>query len=194
LQIDARTWYAGTPETDRFRGNEPGAILHVEIDAAGATPRVERHDIGRFTWRRQETALLVPSDVDALAQALAGAGANDVVQLTITGSANLQTRQRLMDVIAQAHARVMSLRCDTGRLRLQPDESDLASLGATGYVLDVAHRLQSLQDDVVQGDVAREALRLLLEFEGELSGQGVYRANMSARSEAAEPFTTEAMQ
>src|SRR5690606_21852288 len=36
LEVDARTWYAGTPEADRFRGNAPGHVLEVEIAAPGA--------------------------------------------------------------------------------------------------------------------------------------------------------------
>ena len=32
-QINPRTWYSGTPEQDRFKGNEPGYALLVQIDA-----------------------------------------------------------------------------------------------------------------------------------------------------------------
>ena len=31
LRVDERCWYAGTPEQDRFRGNEPGYVLDVRI-------------------------------------------------------------------------------------------------------------------------------------------------------------------
>ncbi|NBS46475.1 MAG: hypothetical protein EBS99_05500, partial [Betaproteobacteria bacterium] len=37
-QIDARTWYAGTPEPDRFKDNDPGNALVVTIDGPGAPP------------------------------------------------------------------------------------------------------------------------------------------------------------
>jgi hypothetical protein len=33
-RIDARTWYSGTPETDRFRANESGQILQVTWESA----------------------------------------------------------------------------------------------------------------------------------------------------------------
>src|SRR5690606_17150735 len=35
-QIDARTWYSGTPEQDRFKSNGAGQVLIVDIAAAGA--------------------------------------------------------------------------------------------------------------------------------------------------------------
>jgi DNA repair exonuclease SbcCD nuclease subunit len=47
-QVDPRTWYSGTPEPDRFKGNAPGFALLVEIDAPGAEPRVEQIATGRF--------------------------------------------------------------------------------------------------------------------------------------------------
>src|SRR5690606_27267854 len=40
-QIGPRTWYAGTPETDRWRANESGQALLVELAAPGATPVVQ---------------------------------------------------------------------------------------------------------------------------------------------------------
>ncbi|MCC3263579.1 hypothetical protein LLE87_36000, partial [Paenibacillus polymyxa] len=50
LSIDARTWYAGTPEQDRFRGNEPGYVLDVQIGAPGMATVVERIATGRYRW------------------------------------------------------------------------------------------------------------------------------------------------
>ena len=35
LEIAPRTWYAGTPEPDRFRANDAGNVLLVELDDAG---------------------------------------------------------------------------------------------------------------------------------------------------------------
>lgn len=38
-QIDARTWYSGTPETDRFRANDSGQALIVTLTEPGACRR-----------------------------------------------------------------------------------------------------------------------------------------------------------
>ena len=32
LRVDARTWYSGTPETDRFQRDEPGHALLVTLE------------------------------------------------------------------------------------------------------------------------------------------------------------------
>ena len=40
LEIAPRTWYAGTPEPDRFKANAAGQALLVELDGPGAPPRV----------------------------------------------------------------------------------------------------------------------------------------------------------
>ncbi|MGI4861318.1 MAG: metallophosphoesterase family protein [Janthinobacterium lividum] len=178
LEIDARTWYAGTPEPDRFRGNAPGAVLDVRLDAPGALPVVERLEVGRFRWSALVERIVVPADVERIAARLAQAGATDVLQLAVSGAVSVDTWDRLRAAVDAASARVRSLRFDAAGLDLQPDQADLAALGASGYVVDVAHALQALQDDPERGDVAREALRLLLQFEQD----GVRAAGRDARA------------
>ena len=169
LQIDERTWYAGTPETDRFRGNEPGAILDIHIAHAGALPLVTRVDVGRFQWSTVHANIVVPSDVESLGAQVAALDTNDVVELRVSGNANVQTWEALNVVVDTLSARVRSLRVDTASLNLLPDQGDLAALGASGYVVEVAQTLHDLQSDPAQAHTAREALRLLLQFERELS-------------------------
>lgn len=170
LQIDARTWYAGTPEQDRFRGNEPGFVLDVSIDAVGAEPRVTRHQIGRYLWSAWSVQISVPSDVDELAQRLAQLGPQDVLQIDLAGHVNLATRDRLDACLAEAAARVRSLRSDLSAVVLEPDDHDLATLGAQGYVSDVLQQLRALQEEPAKADLAREALGLLVRYQRELSG------------------------
>jgi predicted phosphodiesterase len=167
LQLDARTWYAGTPEQDRFRGNEPGFVLDVELAAPGAEPVVTRVPVGRYVWSTWTEHIAVPSDVDELAQRLAVLGAHDVLQTTVGGHVNLATRDRLDACLADAAARVRSLRSDLSALVLEPDDHDLTDLGARGYVADVLAQLRGLQDDPARADVAREALGLLVRYQRE---------------------------
>jgi DNA repair exonuclease SbcCD nuclease subunit len=49
-QVDARTWYSGTPETDRFRANDSGRALIVEIGTGGAEPVVTPVITGQYRW------------------------------------------------------------------------------------------------------------------------------------------------
>ncbi|MPS77447.1 MAG: DNA repair exonuclease [Achromobacter sp.] len=167
LSIDARTWYAGTPEQDRFRGNEPGYVLDVRIDAPGATPVVERVAIGKYRWSAWTETISLPSDAQALAQRLSALRGEDVLRLDVEGHVNMETWDALQRAMDQAAAQVRALLPDVSGLRLEPDQADLAELGASGYVGEVAAQLQALQADGEQAAVAAEALRLLLRFQRE---------------------------
>lgn len=167
LSIDARTWYAGTPEQDRFRGNEPGYVLDVRIDAPGATPVVERVAIGKYRWSAWTETISLPSDAQALAQRLSALRGEDVLRLDVEGHVNMETWDALQRAMDQAAAQVRALLPDISGLRLEPDQADLAELGASGYVGEVAAQLQALQADGEQAAVAAEALRLLMRFQRE---------------------------
>lgn len=167
LSIDAHTWYAGTPEQDRFRGNEPGYVLDVRIDAPGATPVVERIAIGKYRWSAWTETISLPTDAQALAERLAALRAEDVLRLDVQGHVNMETWDALQRAVDQAAAQVRALLPDLSGLRLEPDQADLAELGASGYVGDVAAQLQSMQGEGEQAAVAGEALRLLLRFQRE---------------------------
>jgi DNA repair exonuclease SbcCD nuclease subunit len=187
LSIDARTWYSGTPETDRFRGNDPGYVLEVKIPSAGAVPEVQRVSVGRYRWTLCAQTIVVPADVDELDRRLADLGANDVVRLELDGAIALSVWDRLKEVVARAEARVRALRLSTDGIRLEPDEHDLAELGVDGYVGAVAAQLQALQQDtagpdaiadgaaavcgISRSNAAREALRLLIQFQRESGGR-----------------------
>ena len=50
LQIGPATWYAGTPEADRFNSQEMGQVLLVDIAGPGAPPKVTPHRTGAYRW------------------------------------------------------------------------------------------------------------------------------------------------
>jgi len=172
LAIDERTWYAGTPEQDRFRGNEPGYVLDVRIEAPGAAPAVERLATGRYRWSAWSETLSLPSDAQALAERMAGLDAQDVLRLDVQGHVNMETWEALQQAVDRTAAQVRALLPDLSGLKLEPDEADLAELRASGYVGEVAAQLQALQADPAQSAVAGEALRLLLRFQRESAVPG----------------------
>jgi DNA repair exonuclease SbcCD nuclease subunit len=179
-QIDARTWYSGTPEPDRFRGNEPGHALLVEIDAPGVEPRVRRLPVGQFRWSSLEQTLAVASDIDALCNRLGTLEAADVWDLRLAGTTDLAGLQRLRRAIAAAEARARSLQADFSALRLAPTPEDIAALQADGYLGEVIEDLRERQsrdadiapeasDEAARqarhaASTAREALALLADF------------------------------
>lgn len=160
MQINARTWYAGTPEQDRFKDNGAGQALLVEIDSLGAQPRVTTHAVGQFTWRISETHLSVPSDVDVLLDHLGAIKGQDVVRLRLHGQTDLAGYQRIRQGLSEAEGRARSLDVELTELRLIPTDEDIATLKADGYLSDVIADLRSQQQGEAD-DTAREALAIL---------------------------------
>ncbi|WP_208511925.1 DNA repair exonuclease, partial [Variovorax paradoxus] len=141
-RIDARTWYAGTPEPDRFKDNGSGQALLVEIDAPGTEPRVTQLQVGRFRWQAIAGVLQVASDADALEAQLEGLDAHDVVDLRVQGRIDLAGLQRLQAAIGRAEARARHLQADLSALRLEPTDEDIAGLRADGYLGEVMQELR----------------------------------------------------
>ena len=76
LEIAPRTWYAGTPEPDRFRANDAGNVLLVELDEPGRRRlRSRALPTARHAWRQLDLDLTGAADPRAaLDRLLAGAG------------------------------------------------------------------------------------------------------------------------
>ncbi|KAK86025.1 hypothetical protein L573_3219, partial [Bordetella holmesii H620] len=162
LRVGERCWYAGTPAPDRFRGNEPGYVLHVRLQ--GGAAEVEPLKVGRYRWQAWTVALSVEADAETLAVRLEELRADDVLRLTLTGTVSLAAWERLAQVIGQAQARLRALRLDQDALTLEPQETDFAALDGGGYVGDVAARLRAMQaqSDPQGAQVARDAMRILM--------------------------------
>lgn len=165
-EIDARTWYSGTPEPERFKDNEPGHVLLVDIDGPGAVPRVTPHGTGVHQWRQLDRTLTVPSDVDSLLDELAALPADCVIDLTLQGHVDLTGHQRLQQAWGRIAAGQRSFTVHDGALRLQPTDEDLAALRADGYVGDVIAALRERQQNEAgetaeAAQTARDALAIL---------------------------------
>ena len=161
-RVDARTWYAGTPETDRFKGNDSGQSLLVTIAAAGAEPQVRMLATGDYRWRSRDIVLAGPSDVERVLAELGALGRQDGVQMRLSGSTDLAGHRRLRDASAAAAAQVRALLWDDEALRLEPTDDDIAALDASGYVGEVLAVLRAEQTSgAADAEVARDALLAL---------------------------------
>ncbi|MCW5624790.1 MAG: DNA repair exonuclease [Burkholderiales bacterium] len=158
--VDPRTWYAGTPEADRFRANDSGYALQVELSDPGILPVVTRIATGRYRWQSVEAAVQIASDIERIAQMLDTFGPDDVVQLTLSGQIDLAGHRRLQEAITQAQARARSVRADLSALRLEPTSDDIEALQADGYLGDVVADLRAGQDGP-DAETCRDALALL---------------------------------
>jgi Calcineurin-like phosphoesterase len=159
-RIDARTWYSGTPEPDRFKGNEPGHALLVDIAEAGAEPVITPLATGHHVWHEWQQTISVASDADALIERLAGLTPRDVVSLVVDGQSDLAGIQRLQSALSATEARARSLQADLRGLRLMPTADDIAALHADGYLGEVIGELRERQAGE-EGAIATQALTLL---------------------------------
>lgn len=176
LRIDERTWYSGTPEQDRFRGNDPGYVLAVRLSQPDGPPQVERIRIGQYRWHGWRQQLGLPGDVEALAARLEALGGNDVLSLELEGALSGAGHLALSAALGQTEARVRALRLTSDALAVEPDADDLAGVGDNPYLADVVAELRALREDEAQGAVAREALRLLVQLQHELATGAAVKA------------------
>lgn len=164
-QIDARTWYSGTPEPDRFKANDPGHVLVVEMATPGASPQVTPRHVGRYRWQQHAFDLHGNEDLDALAEVFATFADRDVLRLAVRGSVDLETSGRLEALLADTAARVHALDADLDAIELAPTDADLAALQFDGALGDVVAELRARQQtEGEDADTARLALKLLFDL------------------------------
>lgn len=159
-RLDDRTWYAGTPETDRFKDNDSGQALLISVAGVGAIPSVETIRTGQFTWRQIESRLSVVSDIGELMAKLDTLGNTDVLQLHILGTCDLVGHRQMSASLEATRARVRALICDEDALRLEPTQEDIEALHADGFVGEVLEELR-LQQSGSDSELARDALLAL---------------------------------
>ncbi len=163
-QVDPRTWYSGTPEQDRFKNNDPGNVLLVEIDEPGAVPRVVPRRVGRFRWRPLALEINGSADVERLQDDLHDIGSDDVMRLSGAGACDFASGERLRSVIEEARARAHVLEADLSGLRLEPTAADLAAMRFDGALADVVEDLRQMQAQPEQAGLSSEALKLLFDL------------------------------
>ncbi len=146
-RMNERTWYSGTPEPDRFKGNDAGQALLVSFAEAGAAPLVQPLRTAQFRWQQRVHTLSVPTDLDELIDSLAQAQAPDVLDLSVTGQLDLADHSRLHQALGAAEARVRCLRRDLSALQLAPTAADIAALHADGYLGEVISELRENPGD-----------------------------------------------
>ena len=162
LQVTNRTWYAGTPEPDRFRANEPGYVLHVAIEAPGAEPTIEPIAVAAYRWMEQ-TRDIMPGGVDDVSQGLnvpEAELARLIVRLELQGTIDLGTRTALDEALGDLGARVQYLDVDDAKLAVEPTEDDLDTIDTAGFVRTGMERLRE-ELNGPEAETARRALALL---------------------------------
>ncbi|MBU2873970.1 metallophosphoesterase family protein [Marinobacter salexigens] len=163
-RINERTWYSGTPEPERFRNNDAGYVLIVDVENPGATPQVTRHETARYQWHQWRETLSVPSDLDQLLIRIGELTEASVLDVKLNGILTLSGDQKLTEALSIAEARYRSVTCDRSGLQLEPTEEDIAELHADGYLGEVVQELRESQQATEEDEaatVARDALGIL---------------------------------
>jgi hypothetical protein len=168
LEIGPATWYAGTPEPDRFAANDAGHALLVELEGAGAPARVERVPVARHAW--SVAALhctgLTPASADAAVEAALpapDARHRGLLRLRLTGLVGLATRAALDRAMERLAGELLWLDVVDDALVPEPDKRDLEALDRSPATAAAARALQdaATNGQEAEREVARHALRLL---------------------------------
>lgn len=160
LQVSERAWYSGTPEPDRFKFNEPGYVLDIKIESAGAPPSIEAAAVGKYHWMRRAVEI-IPGGAQAISPTLASEEVERLVlRLDLQGTIDLATRASLDEVIGDLRSRVFHLEVDASALTAEPTDDDLDGIDTAGFVRGAIDRLRAKPEDR-NADTARRALALL---------------------------------
>ena len=165
-KINDRTWYAGTPEPDRFTSSDPGNVLVVTIKQADAPPEVKTVLIGKFVWKKIVHNILNDADLDALTPKIERLGRNFdrlLLRLKINGVANLALRAKLNSWVAKWEARLHYLEVEDQALIVEPTENDLDQIAQRGFIRTASKRLRKLALNLENPDreIAKAALMRL---------------------------------
>lgn len=164
-QIGDRVWYSGTAEPDRFRSQGRGQVLLVEIEGAGAVPRVTVEETGTYGWLSDEVRLGEDAEVaglDRRLRELAADPSRTALSLELTGAVSLSARGKLHELLESLRAAFFYLDVRDEKLGVSPTDEDLEAIDFSGVLRDAAERLREQAADPAFDEgrrkLAKEAL------------------------------------
>jgi len=150
ITVNNRTCYSGTPEPDRFKENDSGNVLLVKMDSPGATPEIEKIRVGQYSWHELDCSLNRSEDLvtlDAEFRGLEEPYADRVVAVNLSGSVDLETREKLGLLLDRWRAKFLHLQERLEGLVSKPTLADLDCIDTAGFVRTALDRLVRMQDD-----------------------------------------------
>jgi len=157
LQIGPATWYAGTPEPDRFNSQEVGQALLVDIAGPGAPPNVTVQRTGTLRWLSQSEELSGAADLDGLESRLRALPdlSRLLMRLDLRGTLDLTARADLQRRLAALEAAMFWCEPDLAELHVRPTMADLEKIDFDGVLREAAEKLKQQAEDSATGPVER---------------------------------------
>ncbi|ABK52593.1 metallophosphoesterase [Acidothermus cellulolyticus 11B] len=166
LQVGVRSWYAGTPEPDRFpKGDDqdPGNVLVVRV-AREELPEVQPIRTARLSWRRMTCAFTDDASLDTVAddigRTVGDRAGETLLRLALSGSLGIEAHTRLEQLLDSWQARLAWLKI-SGDVRVAPTDAEIAELArrpADPLIAGVAAALIARATRAALPDVAHDAL------------------------------------
>lgn len=157
LQISPTTWYAGTPEADRFNSQEMGQVLLVDIAGPGAPAKVTPHRTGVYRWLTQTEQLSDAAGLDGLEARLRALPdlSSLVLRLHLTGTLDLTARAGLARRLASLEAAMFWCEPDLAALHVRPTLADLETIDFDGVLREAAEKLRQQAENEAASPVER---------------------------------------
>jgi DNA repair exonuclease SbcCD nuclease subunit len=145
MKVTPSTWYAGTPEADRFNSQETGQVLLVDIPARGAPPTVTELRTGAYRWLTRQEDVSGGHDLAGLESRLRAPAdlSRLLMRLTIKGTLDLTARAELSDRIASLEAAMFWLEAGLEDLHLRPTDDDFEQIDFQGVLREAAELLKT---------------------------------------------------
>lgn len=176
MQVEPRTWYSGTPETDQFKHDGTAGTLVVTIPGAGQPPQVTPAETGKFRWKIQTLNLIPGADpLPQIDEALPPEAArrDALIRLDLTGRITPMHRQAMLAALKSAAPDFASLDWRVRDLAVEYQAEDLDQIDQAGVLRAAADQLHRESEDenaaIEDRTVARNALNRLYGYAVEAS-------------------------
>lgn len=156
-QIGPATWYAGTPEIDRFNSQEQGQVLLVDISGPGAPPKVTPRRTGTYSWLTITEEVSDTSEIDSIEARLRTLPdlSTMVMKFNLKGILPISGRAELSRRLAGLEAAMFHFEAEIDGLLVRPTAADLESIDFGGVLREAADTLKFMAEDVSRTEVER---------------------------------------
>lgn len=165
-QVDPHTWYAGTPEPDRFPKNNPGSVLVVAVEKY-SLPNIKSVHTASYVWTRDR--LDCRDGIDPCAEVTEmfdarGPRHRRLSRLELHGVLRLDTRIRFLSYLEQERQSLAHLRLKSDELLCLADADALDELDREGTLRDAAASIVARMEDHELSEDERAKARRALDY------------------------------